>query len=217
VRMLLLARAAASSCPGLQVADVPEVNRSGIGASNTEGDWDRNVAQCSRNGQTPFAMRAPLTGMSHSRPKWPTVPAFGAGRLRRHRLSAPLLGSHVGERLREGPLVTRKVLGGVLAFAKGHVGRLHEDSGSGLACMFAVRLGVLHPDQHRVSHLPRAWRCAISSHVSDYDCTIAELKLRSMVFTDPDALPESERIGEPNHCRSNIRVDKNRDNGCIRY
>lgn len=90
--------------------------------------------------------------------------------------------------------MARKVLGGVLAFAKGHVCRLHEDSGSNGAGPFAVRLGVLHPDQDRVSYLPRAWRCAISPHVSDYDCTIAELKLRSMVFTDPDALGEPERV-----------------------
>lgn len=84
--------------------------------------------------------------------------------------------------------MTRKVLGGVLAFAEGHVCRLHEDSGSNRGGPIAMRLGVLHPDQDRVSYLPRAWRCAISPHVSDYDCTIAEPKLRSMVVTDPDAL-----------------------------
>ena len=100
--------------------------------------------------------------------------------------------------------MARRVLGGVLAFAKGHVCRLHEDSGPNGAGPLAVRLGVLHPDQDRVSYLPRTWRCAISPHVSDYDRTIAELKLGPMVFPDPDSLDEPERVGEPNHGRSNI-------------
>ena len=113
--------------------------------------------------------------------------------------------------------MARKVLGGVLAFSKGHVCRLHEDSGSNGAGPFAVRLGVLHPDQDRVSYLPRAWRCAISPHVSDYDCTIPELKLRSMVFTNPDALVEPERVGQPNDCRSNIWIGQNRNHRYVRY
>ena len=80
-----------------------------------------------------------------------------------------------------------------------------------------MRLGVLHPDQDRVRNLPRAWRCAISPHVSDYDCTIAELKLRPMVFTDPDPLVKPKRVRQPNHCSSNIWVDQNRNHGCVRY
>jgi hypothetical protein len=70
-------------------------------------------------------------------------------------------------------MVTRKVLGGVLAFPKRHVSRLHKNSGPRGSGPFAVRLGVLHPDQDRVTFLPRAWRCAISPHVGDYDRTIA--------------------------------------------
>jgi hypothetical protein len=101
-------------------------------------------------------------------------------------------------------MVTRKVFGGVLAFPKGHVSRLHKDSRSKGSGPLAVRLGVLHPDQDRVTFLPPAWQCAISPHVGDYDCTIAELKLRSVVVTDPDPLGEPERICQPSHCRSNI-------------
>ena len=83
--------------------------------------------------------------------------------------------------------MARKVLDDALAFTEGHVCRLHEDSGSNRSGPFAVRLGILHPDHDRVSYFPRAWRYAISPDVGDYDCTIAELKLRSMVVTDPDA------------------------------
>ena len=68
-----------------------------------------------------------------------------------------------------------------------------------------------------MSYLPWAWRSAIGPDVSDNDCTIAELKLRTMVFTDPDTLVEPERIGQPNNCCSNIWVDQNRDHGCVRY
>ena len=69
--------------------------------------------------------------------------------------------------------------------------------------------GVRHPDQNRVRHLPRARRRAVSPHVTDDDCTIAKLELRSMVFTDPDSLVESERVGQPIHCRANFWVDQN--------
>ena len=113
--------------------------------------------------------------------------------------------------------MARRVLDDVLAFTKGHVCRLRENSGSSRSGPLAVRLGILHPDQDRVSYLPQAWRDAISPHVGDYHCTIAELKLRSMVVTDPDALGEPERVRQPNHCCSNIWIDQNRNHGCVRY
>jgi hypothetical protein len=67
-----------------------------------------------------------------------------------------------------------------------------------------------------MSHLPRARWCSIIPHVGDNDCTIAELKLRSMVFTDPDPLVEPERGGQPRHCRSNIWIDQNWNYGGVR-
>ena len=113
--------------------------------------------------------------------------------------------------------MARKVLDDALAFTEVHVCRLHEDSGSNRSGPFAVRLGILHPDHDRVSYFPRAWRYAISPDVGDYDCTIAELKLRTMVVTDPDALVEPERVRQPNHCCSNIWIDQNRDHGWVWY
>jgi hypothetical protein len=113
--------------------------------------------------------------------------------------------------------VARKVLGCVLAFAKGHVCRLHEDSGSKSAGMFEVRMGVVDPDQDRMGCLSLAWRYAISSHVSDYHRPIAKLKLRPMIFTNPNALFEPERVGQPNDCRSNIWIGQNGNHLYVRY
>ena len=112
--------------------------------------------------------------------------------------------------------MARKILGCVLTFAKGHVCRLHEDSCSTSAGTVTVRSGVRHPHQDRVRYLPRAWWCAIGPHIGDDDCAVAELKLRSMVFTDPDPLFEPERVGQPRHCRPNIWIDKDRNYGCVR-
>jgi hypothetical protein len=78
-------------------------------------------------------------------------------------------------------------------------------------------MGVLDPDQDRVGCLSRAWRYAISSHVSDYHCAIAKLKLRPMIFTNPDALVEPERVGQPNDCRSYIWIGQNGNHRYVRY
>jgi hypothetical protein len=110
-----------------------------------------------------------------------------------------------------------KILGGVLTFTKGHVCRLHQDVGSSRTGLFTARPDVRHPDQNRVSYLSRAWGCAISLYVSDYDGAFAELKLRPMVFADPDPLVESEGVGQPIHRCSNIWVDENWNDGCVGY
>ena len=83
--------------------------------------------------------------------------------------------------------------------------------------MFEVRTGVLDPDQDRVGCLSRAWRRAIGSHVSDYHCAIAKLKLRPMTFTNPDAFVEPERVGQPNDCRTDIWIGQNGNDRYVRY
>jgi len=113
--------------------------------------------------------------------------------------------------------VPHKVFDGVLQLAERHINRLHNYSSTSSARPFAVRTGILHPDQNRVSYFAGAWRNAIGSYVTNNDCTIAELKLRPVILTYSDPLDEPECGDQPSHCRSNVWVNQYRNHGCAGY
>jgi hypothetical protein len=88
--------------------------------------------------------------------------------------------------------MTRKILGGVLAFAVRKVGWLLNNPRAMLAGAFAMSANVLHAHHHRVSDLTGAGRVAIISHIAENDSPIANPELRSMTVTDSHALLKSE-------------------------
>src|SRR5258708_39745923 len=92
--------------------------------------------------------------------------------------AAPLFRDNVRERLREGPLVTRWVLGAVLTFAVLEVRRLHKDARAVFPRPLAMVARVLPPHHHRMRRLGRARRTSIAPHVADDQRSIAEPELR---------------------------------------
>lgn len=92
-------------------------------------------------------------------------------------LAAPFLGSDVGERLCERPMVAGGILGAVLPFAELHVSRLHEDVSAMLSCPLAVRLRVLHTHHHRVRDFAGTGRPAIPVDVGDDHVAVTEPEL----------------------------------------
>jgi hypothetical protein len=81
-------------------------------------------------------------------------------------------------------MVTLEVLGGVLTLTEWLVGWLHKDPSSNGPSVFAVGTGIPHSHQHRVRDLTRSWQLALSKHVSNNDCVIAELKLGPMALAN---------------------------------
>jgi hypothetical protein len=97
--------------------------------------------------------------------------------LRLDHFSTPFRGIQISKRLGERPLVARWVLGVVLAFSKGHIGRFHEYASSTRTGSFAVRAGVLHARHDGMGDLARAWGATVTSHVGHNHRTVAETEL----------------------------------------
>ena len=105
---------------------------------------------------------------------------------------APFLGSNICDRLRERPLVPRRVLGCVLEFAVLEVGWLHEDACAVLPGPFTVAARVLYAHHHRVCDLAGTGRMTIPSYIAHDQRPVAELELSAVVLADPNPLDESE-------------------------
>src|SRR5215469_6907243 len=70
---------------------------------------------------------------------------------RRRRRSAPILGSQIGDGLREGPAVPSQILRRVLALPIGVVPRRTKNSRSVLPCAVVVSIDIVDFDQYRVA------------------------------------------------------------------
>src|SRR3984893_9279295 len=78
---------------------------------------------------------------------------------RRRRRSAPILGSQIGDGLREGPAVPSQILRRVLALPIGVVPRRTKNSRSVLPCAVVVSVDIVDFDQYRVAVRLVALRC----------------------------------------------------------
>lgn len=129
--------------------------------------------------------------------------------------TAPLLGSHIAERLRERPLVPGEILGRVLPLAVFEVGRLHEDVRAVLAGAFAMGCRVCDAHHDRVRDLVCPRRATIASHVSDDHRGVwADPELGAMCLPDAHAFGESKRRGQPLDGCADIGVDQNGNHRC---
>src|SRR5258708_2702146 len=69
---------------------------------------------------------------------------------------------------------------------------------------------VVDAHHHRVRHLARSRRLALSTHVADDDRAVAETELRAMVLADLHALDKAEGPAQPAHRIAHVRVDEDR-------
>ena len=129
---------------------------------------------------------------------------------------APFLGGNVGKRFRERPLMARRVLCAVLAFAVLEVGRLHKDACAVPPSPFTVAAHVLYADRHRVCDLAGTGRTAIPPYVADDQGPVAELELSAVVLSDPHPLHEPEGRTEPADRLTHVGVDQDGDDSCRR-
>jgi hypothetical protein len=125
--------------------------------------------------------------------------------------AAPGLGSDVGDRLGERPVVAGRVLCRVLPLAVFEVRRLHEDPRAIRPGAFAVSAHVVHAHHHRVRDLTGPRGPALIADVADDHRASAKAELRAVVFADTYPLDKAERIAEPRDCLSHVWIDEDGD------
>jgi len=67
-----------------------------------------------------------------------------------------------------------------------------------------VGAAILHPHEDRVCDPIRSRWPAVPMRVSDNECAISELKLRTVVLADLYSFGKSECISQPTHCLPNV-------------
>jgi hypothetical protein len=121
------------------------------------------------------------------------------GNLETHRCASPLLGSDVGDGLREGPPMSREILRIVLAFAVNMVGRGSEDACPLFFGSLAVALRIGHPHHYQVCYVRRHFT------LCDDETSVTRPELNPVV-ADAQADSEAKRVAQPVRRCVDIRI-----------
>ena len=124
------------------------------------------------------------------------------------KLAAPGCRMHVVERFGERPAMPREILYLVLAFTVRNVCRLHDDARAVPSSPLTMGSSVVNPHQHRVGDLARPRGTTLHAYVANDHGAITGVHLRAMVLSDADAFREPERVGQPRHRGSYVRIDQ---------